>query len=165
MIGLLIAAVAIFGTTARFAVGRDRRALHATHLASRAPPARRGVLIINPNSGGGKAQRFNLANEARKRRIEPLCYEPGDDLRELATYAVSEGADVIGMAGGDGSQAVVATVAMEHDVAHVCVPAGTRNHFAVDLGLEEAPPPVAHAQAFARRSLGEPVTSCFHRDT
>jgi hypothetical protein len=85
LIGLLIAAVAIFGTTARFAVGRDRRTLHATHLASRAPPARRGVLIINPNSGGGKAQRFNLANEARKRRIEPLCYEPGDDLRELAT--------------------------------------------------------------------------------
>jgi hypothetical protein len=91
LIGLLIAAVAIFGTSARFAVGRDRRTLHATHLASRAPPARRGVLIINPNSGGGKAQRFNLANEARKRRIEPLCYEPGDDLRELATYAVSEG--------------------------------------------------------------------------
>jgi diacylglycerol kinase family enzyme len=45
---------------------------------------------------------------------------------------------VIGMAGGDGSQAVVATVAMEHDVAHVCVPAGTLNHFALDLGLDRA---------------------------
>ena len=40
------------------------------------------------------------------------------------------------MAGGDGSQALVATVAMQHDVAHVCVPAGTRNHFALDLGLD-----------------------------
>ena len=40
------------------------------------------------------------------------------------------------MAGGDGSQALVATVAMRHDVAHVCVPAGTRNHFALDLGLD-----------------------------
>ena len=61
---------------------------------------------------------------------------PGDDLCELAKRAVMRGADVVGMAGGDGSQALVATVAMEHDVAHVCVPAGTRNHFALDLGLD-----------------------------
>jgi diacylglycerol kinase family enzyme len=40
------------------------------------------------------------------------------------------------MAGGDGSQALVADVARQHDVAHVCVPAGTRNHFALDLGLD-----------------------------
>ena len=40
------------------------------------------------------------------------------------------------MAGGDGSQALVAAVAMEHDVAHVCIPSGTRNHFALDLGLD-----------------------------
>src|SRR5262249_52486647 len=48
----------------------------------------------------------------------------------------SRGADVIGMAGGDGSQALVATVAARRDVAHVVVPAGTRNHFALDLGLD-----------------------------
>ena len=40
------------------------------------------------------------------------------------------------MAGGDGSQALVAQVAMEHDVAYVCIPAGTRNHLALDLGLD-----------------------------
>ena len=74
--------------------------------------------------------------EARKRGVEPLLLEPGMNLRELATTAVTNGADVIGMAGGDGSQATVASVAMEHDVAHVCVPAGTRNHFALDLGLD-----------------------------
>ena len=62
--------------------------------------------------------------------------EPGDDLLELAERAVSGGADVIGMAGGDGSQALVATVAMQHDLPHVCIPAGTRNHFALDLGLD-----------------------------
>ena len=45
-------------------------------------------------------------------------------------------ADVIGMAGGDGSQALVAQVAMEHDLPYVCVPAGTRNHLALDLGLD-----------------------------
>jgi diacylglycerol kinase family enzyme len=102
----------------------------------RVRPARTGVLIINPNSGGGKAHRFDLVEEARKRGVEPLLLEPGADLRELATTAITNGADVIGMAGGDGSQATVARVAMEHDVAHVCVPAGTRNHFALDLGLD-----------------------------
>ena len=62
--------------------------------------------------------------------------EPGLDLVQLAEDAADRGADVIGMAGGDGSQAVVASVAIRHDVAFVCVPAGTRNHFALDLGLD-----------------------------
>jgi diacylglycerol kinase family enzyme len=96
----------------------------------------KGVLIINPKSGGGKAERWDLCAEARRRGIEPIVLSPGDDLTELAEYAVGDGADVIGMAGGDGSQALVATVAMRHQVAHVCIPAGTRNHFAVDLGLD-----------------------------
>jgi diacylglycerol kinase family enzyme len=95
-----------------------------------------GVLIINPKSGGGKAERFDLASEARKRGVEPLLLERGSDLGELADRACTCGADVIGMAGGDGSQALLASVAMQHDVAHVCVPAGTRNHFALDLGLD-----------------------------
>ena len=62
--------------------------------------------------------------------------ERGDDLLQLAADAIARGADVIGMAGGDGSQALVATVASEHGIPHVCVPAGTRNHFALDLGLD-----------------------------
>jgi len=40
------------------------------------------------------------------------------------------------MAGGDGSQAIVAALAAEHDLPYVCVPAGTRNHFALDLGVD-----------------------------
>ena len=35
----------------------------------------------------------------------------GDDLEDLAEQAIARGADVIGMAGGDGSQALVASVA------------------------------------------------------
>jgi diacylglycerol kinase family enzyme len=49
---------------------------------------------------------------------------------------VAEGADVLGMAGGDGSQAIVASVAARHGLPHVAIPAGTRNHFALDLGLD-----------------------------
>ena len=94
------------------------------------------VLIMNLRSGGGKAERFRLADECRSRGIEPVVLKPGDDLTALAERAVARGATAIGMAGGDGSQALVAAVAARHQVAHVCVPAGTRNHFALDLGLD-----------------------------
>jgi diacylglycerol kinase family enzyme len=93
---------------------------------------------MNPKSGGGKVERFGLVEEARRRGIEPVVLAPGDDLLELAERAVAGGADVLGMAGGDGSQALVATVASKHDVGFVCIPAGTRNHLAMDLGLDRA---------------------------
>ena len=70
------------------------------------------------------------------RGIESVVLGPGDDLRGLAEQAVARGADVLGMAGGDGSQALVAGVAAAHDLGFVCVPAGTRNHLAMDLGLD-----------------------------
>jgi len=134
---VLIALLVLFGFAARHAV---RHAITAQQMARRharpADPARKGVLIINPKSGGGKAERFNLPEEARKRGVEPLLLGTGDNLCELADRAITQGADVIGMAGGDGSQALVVRVAMQRDVAHVCVPAGTRNHFALDLGLD-----------------------------
>jgi diacylglycerol kinase family enzyme len=91
---------------------------------------------MNPKSGGGKAEKFHLEDECRRRGIEPVVLRQGDDLLRLAEDAVARGADVIGMAGGDGSQALVATVASKHGIPHVCIPAGTRNHFALDLGLD-----------------------------
>ena len=123
--------------SARYALRRTRRQLLAgsAHLPRAARPAH-PVLIMNPKSGGGKAERFQLAEECRKRGIEAVVLRPADDLLQLAEDAVARGADVIGMAGGDGSQALVASVAARHDVPHVCVPAGTRNHFALDLGLD-----------------------------
>ena len=96
----------------------------------------KSVLIVNPRSGGGKAARFDLVAQCRARGIDPILFEPGDDLTTLATAAVRAGADALGMAGGDGSQAAVAAVAAEHDLPYVCVPAGTRNHFALDLGID-----------------------------
>lgn len=93
------------------------------------------VLIINLKSGGGKAARFDLVQHCRAQGIEAVVFTPGDDLSELAIAAVHAGADVLGMAGGDGSQATVAAVAAQHDVPYVCVPAGTRNHFAADIGI------------------------------
>ena len=94
------------------------------------------VLFYNPLSGGGKAERFRLAEEARRRGIEPIELRRGDDLEQLVRGAVTRGADALAMAGGDGSQAIVAMVAAEHGLPYACIPSGTRNHFALDLGVD-----------------------------
>jgi diacylglycerol kinase family enzyme len=101
----------------------------------RVAPPRRPVLFINPRSGDGKATRAALADQARERGVEAVVLGPGDDLSALVASAVNGGADALGMAGGDGSLAPVAAVAAEHDLPFICLPAGTRNHFALDLGI------------------------------
>jgi len=101
-----------------------------------ADPPRRPVLFINPRSGDGKAARAGLAERAREKGIEAVILGQGQDLAALAREAVTGGADTLGMAGGDGSLAVVATVAAAHQIPFVCVPAGTRNHFALDVGVD-----------------------------
>jgi diacylglycerol kinase family enzyme len=105
-----------------------------------APQSRQPALLINPRSGGGKAKRLRLADESRARGVEPLVLDPDDDLATLARRAIAGGADVLGMAAGDGSMAVVAALAAERRLPFVCVPAGTRNHLALDLGVDRCDP-------------------------
>ena len=100
-----------------------------------AEPPQHPVLVYNPRSGGGKAERFAVADEARARGIEPIEFGPPWDLDALVRKAVADGADGLAMAGGDGSQAIVAAIAAELDLPYSCIPAGTRNHFALDLSL------------------------------
>jgi diacylglycerol kinase family enzyme len=97
---------------------------------------RRPVLFINPRSGGGKAERFRLASEARARGIDTVTLRPGEDLAALVQQAVDDGADALAMAGGDGSQAIVAGAAAAAGLPYACIPSGTRNHFALDLGVD-----------------------------
>jgi len=99
-------------------------------------PVKRAVLFYNPKSGGGKAERFQVAREARARGVEPVELHLGDDLETLVRDAIADGADAVGVAGGDGTQAIVAAIAAERQLPYVCVPAGTRNHFALDLGVD-----------------------------
>ena len=99
-------------------------------------PLKRPVLFYNPKSGGGKAERFQVAREARARGVEPVELHLGDDLETLVRDAIANGADAVGVAGGDGTQAIVAAIAAERRLPYVCVPAGTRNHFALDLGVD-----------------------------
>lgn len=124
-IGSLVASVAL---AARLFTAR-------AHLPPARPPEH-PVVIWNPRSGGGKALAAGLADEARARGIEPIELTPGDDLETLVRDAVARGADGLAAAGGDGTQALVASVAAEHDLPFACIPAGTRNHFALDLGVD-----------------------------
>ena len=122
---------------AHYALTRDVRSLKQSETPGKpVPAARHGVLIMNLKSGGGKAEKFHLVDECRARGIEPVVLQRGDDLLQLARDAIDRGADVVGMAGGDGSQALVASIAAERGVPMVVIPAGTRNHFALDIGLD-----------------------------
>ena len=118
------------------ALAAARRAFTVHVSLPPAPRPQRPVLFMNPRSGGGKAEKFHLADEARARGIEPVELRPGDDLVELVHDAVARGADALAMAGGDGSQAIVAAAAAELGLPYACIPSGTRNHFALDLGVD-----------------------------
>ena len=122
---------------------------HIWAVPSHGPRAARPVVIANPRSGGGKVESSGLVEVGREHGIEVVVMGPDDDCVELARQAVARGADALGMAGGDGSLAAVAQVAVDHDLPFVVVPAGTRNHYALDLGLDRNDPALALA-AFIR---------------
>ncbi|WP_037944423.1 diacylglycerol/lipid kinase family protein, partial [Streptomyces sp. NRRL WC-3774] len=105
-------------------------------------PPRRPVLIMNPLSGGGKVVEHALVEraEALGARVVLLDVDNSPDPAALARQALAEGADLLGVAGGDGTQALVAGVAADHDVPFMVLAAGTRNHFAMDLGLDRDDP-------------------------
>jgi diacylglycerol kinase family enzyme len=133
--GRIVESLALLACAALAAgAARAAFAIHVTLPQSR--PPERAVLFWNPRSGGGKATRFNLPDEARARGIEPIELAPGDDLETLVHDAVAHGADALAAAGGDGTQAIVARLAAEHGLPYACIPAGTRNHFALDLGVD-----------------------------
>ncbi|MFJ4616807.1 diacylglycerol/lipid kinase family protein [Streptomyces sp. NPDC088812] len=108
----------------------------------RTPPPRQPVLIMNVRSGGGKVERFGLVQRAQElgARVVLLGPDTWADPVEVARQAVADGADLLGVAGGDGTQALVAGVAAEHGLPFLVIAAGTRNHFAMDLGLDRTDP-------------------------
>ena len=130
----LVDLLVVAGFLVSLAAARATVAVHVDLPRATAP--RQPVLFFNPRSGGGKAERFALAKEAAQRGIEPIELKAGDDLEVLVRRAVERGADGLAMAGGDGSQAIVAAIAAEFGLPYACVPAGTRNHFALDLGVD-----------------------------
>lgn len=141
----LVWLVVLCGLLWLVALACGRRALvlggvQAGPVEQEVAPPRRPYLIMNPWSGGGKVARFGLVERARALGAEVCLLDGSQDVAELARQAVREGADLLGVAGGDGTQAVVAGVAAECGVPFLVIAAGTRNHFALDLGLDRDDP-------------------------
>ncbi|WP_260605566.1 diacylglycerol kinase family protein [Streptomyces sp. WAC01280] len=143
--GNALVALGLWGVAlgcARTALRRPDRERNALMRGVPAARPRRPVLIMNPKSGGGKVGRFGLVAraEALGARVVLLDLSAETDVTALARKAVADGADLLGVAGGDGTQALVAAVAAEHDLPFLVISAGTRNHFAMDLGLDRTDP-------------------------
>ena len=136
-VALMLASAA----TAKTALGTGG-ATAVAPASSPAVPPRHPFLIMNPRSGGGKVAKFQLKDKAEALGAEVALLEgPGTvDVAALARKAVADGADLLGVAGGDGTQALVAGIAAEHDLPFLVISAGTRNHFALDLGLDRDDP-------------------------
>ena len=127
--------------TARLALAGDRPDWRMPeHPAP--PPARHPYLIMNPKSGGGKVEKFDLVRKAEDLGAEVFVVGGPEavDVAKVAREAVDSGADLLGVAGGDGTQALVAGIAAEHGIPFLVISAGTRNHFALDLGLDREDP-------------------------
>lgn len=107
-----------------------------------ASAAQHPFLVMNPHSGGGTVVKYDLKRRAEELGAEVALLDgPGYvDVEQLARQAVARGADLLGVAGGDGTQALVAAVAAEHNLPFLVISAGTRNHFALDLGLDRDDP-------------------------
>jgi diacylglycerol kinase family enzyme len=137
-LAVVLAAAALAAGRAALASGR----LPAGPPEHAAAPQQRPFLIMNPRSGGGKVAKFGLADKATALGAEVTLLEgPGIvDVAALARRAVDEGADLLGVAGGDGTQALVAGIAADRDIPMMVICAGTRNHFALDLGLDRDDP-------------------------
>jgi undecaprenyl-diphosphatase len=108
--------------------------------ASPQPPRPVGqgvVVVVNPGSGGGNGQK--LTGELRElltaAEIVELCED--DDVAAVMRQAASR-AEVLGVAGGDGTVNAAAAAALRAELPLLVVPAGTFNHFAKDLGLNSA---------------------------
>jgi diacylglycerol kinase family enzyme len=125
----------------RAALRRGLLRPYRTEEVAVGPPSQ-PFMIMNPRSGGGKVVRFGLREKAEELGAEVAVLEgPGTvDVAQLARDAVARGADLLGVAGGDGTQALVAAVAAQHDIPLLVISAGTRNHFALDLGLDREDP-------------------------
>ncbi|WP_092534545.1 bifunctional phosphatase PAP2/diacylglycerol kinase family protein [Amycolatopsis arida] len=136
--GAALGVVAAAGTRHWWPLRPDAPA-RAAHRAD-APVMRDGedmLALVNPGSG---LQDHDPSEEVRYAWPKAtLVYpDPKGDIRAQLTHEIrARGGQVraLGVAGGDGTVAAVASVAADHLLPLALIPAGTFNHFARDVGL------------------------------
>jgi diacylglycerol kinase family enzyme len=144
---VLIATAAV-GVVATAVVLYRRRQPHLPAQPVGRMRSKHPLLIVNPHRGSGKAHEYGLVDAANDLGIETVQGRGHKHLKKLAKKAIKAGADHLLVGGGDGSLAAVAKVAIKHGIPMSVVPVGTRNHFAMDLGLDRSNPLEALQAAF-----------------
>jgi diacylglycerol kinase family enzyme/membrane-associated phospholipid phosphatase len=95
------------------------------------------VMVVNPASGGGAGAAMADAVRSRLPAAEIVELGPDDDLAEALRAGASR-AEVLAIAGGDGSVSCAASIALETGLPLAVFPGGTFNHFAKDIGCDTA---------------------------
>ncbi|MDN0198408.1 bifunctional phosphatase PAP2/diacylglycerol kinase family protein [Streptomyces sp. S.PNR 29] len=135
-----VLAGAALGAGAAFAVRglvptRDR-AVPPARPRTDAPALEHGEgLVLVANTAAGTADRARALLDALPRAEVVEC-DPQDVPAELEKAAAR--ARVLGVCGGDGTVNAAAEIALRHGLPLAVLPGGTLNHFAYDLGVEDA---------------------------
>ncbi|WP_448223487.1 diacylglycerol kinase family protein [Gordonia iterans] len=115
------------------------------------PPRPHGegmVILVNPASGDGTGERVQAEIERELPGAEIVDLSQVEDIAATAREAAGR-AEVLGVAGGDGTVSTVAEQAIKADLPLAVFPAGTFNHFAKDIGSEKVSGTVASVKAGA----------------
>ncbi|WP_107485371.1 bifunctional phosphatase PAP2/diacylglycerol kinase family protein [Actinacidiphila rubida] len=102
--------------------------------------AGRGLHVVVNTASGPPPLLTPTANRVRAALPEAVVVERTEDedlgqLMETAAKAARDADGALGVCGGDGTVALAADAALRHNVPLAVFPGGTRNHFALDLGL------------------------------
>jgi diacylglycerol kinase family enzyme/membrane-associated phospholipid phosphatase len=115
---------------------KDPARVRDAHDAPALPEGEGLVIAVNPRSGPDEYDPAEAIREVLP-RAEVLETTPDEGVDALLGEAARSGrARALGVAGGDGSVASAAAIALEHDLPLAVIAAGTLNHFARDVGLE-----------------------------
>jgi len=148
LVGLAIAAARLALTPVAAGQGMPAREV---------PPPQRAFLIMNPRSGGEKVAKFGLKQKAEALGAQVALLEGSGevDVAALARQAVAAGADLLGVAGGDGTQALVAGIAAEHGLPFLVISAGTPQPLRDGPGAGPGQPGGLPGRAHRRRGTAD----------
>lgn len=91
------------------------------------------VLVVNPASGGGTGERVLKEVEKGLPSAEIIALDEDDDVDKVMEDVAAR-AEILGVAGGDGTVATAAGIARSAGIPLAVFPGGTLNHFAKQIG-------------------------------
>ena len=133
-VGAAIASVGVWPRSPSDPADAERRRVHRQEQPA---PAGAGLVVVfNASSGSGKSEAIELI-ERELPDAEIVRMDDADEIDTVMKEAAGR-ARAIGVVGGDGTISAAAAAALDADVPIMIVPGGTLNHFARDVGIEDA---------------------------